>query len=158
VILVSLVLLGGVVGLLVFNTQMQQVSFAATAMEQRAAELNARQQQLQLELDELRDPQRVALQARRLGMVPMSAPAFLRLSDGKVLGNPTPAGPQNAMRLSPLPPRKPESIRARVVRVKPPADDEAAVNATRRVVPRGNDADDTSATPARHRAPTPTGR
>ncbi len=131
VILVSLVLLGGVVGLLVFNTQMQQASFAATAMEQRAAELTAREQQLQLELDALRDPQRVAVQARRLGMVPMSSPAFLRLSDGRVLGNPAPATPANAMRLTALPPRKPASIRAKVVRVRPPADDEAAVNAGR---------------------------
>ncbi len=129
VILVSVILLGGVVGLLVFNTQMQQASFAATAMQQRAAELGARQQQLQLDLDRLRDPQRVALQARRLGMVPMSSPAFLRLSDGTVLGNPTPATQHDAIRLTPLPARKPPSLRAKVVVVRPPADDEAAVNA-----------------------------
>jgi hypothetical protein len=132
VILVSVILLGGVIGLLVFNTQMQQASFAATVMEQRAAELNARQQQLQLELDRLRDPQRVAVQARRLGMVPMPSPAFLRLSDGKVLGRPTPASPDDAIRLTPLPAPKPPSLRAKVVVVKRPADDEAAVNAARR--------------------------
>jgi hypothetical protein len=37
VTLVVLVLLGGVIGLLMFNTSMQQASFAATALEQQAA-------------------------------------------------------------------------------------------------------------------------
>ncbi|MGH3307948.1 MAG: hypothetical protein ACRDOX_09690, partial [Nocardioides sp.] len=36
VMLVSLVLLGGVIGLLLFNTSMQQASFAATALEEQA--------------------------------------------------------------------------------------------------------------------------
>ena len=56
----SLVLLGGVVGLLLFNTSMQQVSFTATSLEARAERLRAEEQRLQMELDELRDPQRVA--------------------------------------------------------------------------------------------------
>ena len=38
VTLVSLLLLGGVVGLLMFNTTMQQNAFAATALEQQASE------------------------------------------------------------------------------------------------------------------------
>ena len=63
-------LLGGVVGLLLFNTSMQQVSFAATALEDQATTLTAQQQALQMELDRLRDPQRVAGAATRLGMVP----------------------------------------------------------------------------------------
>ena len=37
---------------------------------------------------ELRQPQRVAEQAAAIGMVPNPSPAFLRLSDGKVLGDP----------------------------------------------------------------------
>jgi hypothetical protein len=39
VTLVSLLLVGGVAGLLLFNTSMQQASFTATALENRAASL-----------------------------------------------------------------------------------------------------------------------
>lgn len=117
VILVALVLLGGVVGLLLFNTSMQQASFKATAMEGEAARLHAMEQSLQMELDELRDPQRVATLARKEGMVPLVNPAFIKLSDGTVLGNPVPASPLDAQRLDPLPPRKPAELAPKPVEV-----------------------------------------
>ena len=60
VTLVSLVLLGGVVGLLCFNTQMQQASFAATSLETQSNNLAAREQTLHDELQNLRDPQDLA--------------------------------------------------------------------------------------------------
>lgn len=107
VMLVSLVLLGGVIGLLLFNTSMQQASFAATALEEQANTLNAREQTLQMELEVLRNPQRVAEHAQNLGMVPAANPVFLRLSDGKVLGERVPATPANRLRVRPLPPAKP---------------------------------------------------
>ena len=53
--LVSLLLLGGVVGLLLFNTSMQQSSFTATSLEQRATLLSARQEALGMQLESLRD-------------------------------------------------------------------------------------------------------
>jgi hypothetical protein len=128
VVLVSLLLVGGVAGLLCFNTSMQQASFTATAMEDRAASLDAQQQSLNMELDALRDPQRVAVRAKEMGMVPPNAPAFIRLSDGKVLGRPVPASPQNAIRVLPLPTRKPKNLRPTpvVIEVKPSATDGAA--------------------------------
>jgi hypothetical protein len=107
VMLVSLVLLGGVIGLLLFNTSMQQASFAATALEEQANTLTAREQTLQMELEVLRDPQRVAEHAQNLGMVPAANPVFLRLSDGKVLGERVAATPANRLRVRPLPPAKP---------------------------------------------------
>ncbi len=107
VTLVSFMLLAGVVGLLMFNTSMQQAAFAATSMEQQASTLTAREQTLRMELDGLRDPQRVARQAQRMGMVIPATPAFLRLSDGKVLGTPTPATRDGALRLLPKAPPKP---------------------------------------------------
>ena len=102
-ILVFATLVAGVVGLLMFNTQMQQSSFHATALQQKADSLVAQQQSLDMELEELRDPQRLAQQARRLGMVPPLDPAFVRLSDGKTLGSPLPASPDDAVRINPLP-------------------------------------------------------
>jgi hypothetical protein len=110
-ILVAVVLLGGVVLLLMFNTSMQQASFKATALEQRATVLNAKKQLLQQELDNLRDPQRVAEQAASLGMVPLVTPAFLKLSDGSVLGVPQPADGSTRIRLKALPPQMPASFR-----------------------------------------------
>lgn len=115
VTLVSVLLVGGVVGLLLFNTSMQQASFVASAMEERAAVLAGQQESLQMQLDRLRDPQHIAAQAKKLGMVPVGSPAFIRLSDGKVLGKPTAAEPGNALRIAPLPPVKPQSLRPKLV-------------------------------------------
>lgn len=117
-ILVSMVLLGGVVGLLLFNTHMQQVSFRATALEAKADALHAEQQSLRMDLDRLRDPQRVGRRAQRLGMVSMANPAFLRLSDGAVLGDPAPSAATDAQRLTALPPPKPRDFIKRPVTVR----------------------------------------
>jgi hypothetical protein len=123
-VLVSFVLLAGVIGLLVVNTQMQQVSFKPTALEAQAASLRAEKQGLQMELDKLRDPQRVALAAEHLGMVPISHPAFLKLADGSVLGDALPVNPLDRQRITPLPTRAPAGYNPppRVEIVKPPAD------------------------------------
>ena len=123
VVLVSLLLVGGVAGLLCFNTSMQQASFTSTAMEERSAALDAKEQSLVMELDALRDPQRVAVKAQEMGMVPATSPAFIRLSDGKVLGSATPAAADGALRITPLPTRKPKNLRPTpiVIEVKPDA-------------------------------------
>ena len=107
VMLVSFVLLAGVIGLLMFNTSMQQAAFTATTMEHQASTLTAREQALRMELEGLRDPQRVAREAQAMGMVIPATPAFLRLTDGKVLGTPTPATRENPLRLLPEAPKKP---------------------------------------------------
>ncbi len=89
-VLVGLSLLLGVVGLLLFNTSLQQASFATTALEKQAGTLSAREQSLRMDLDEQRNPQRVARRAQALGMVIPSVPTFLTLG-GEVLGQRTPA-------------------------------------------------------------------
>ena len=110
-VLVAVVLLGGVVLLLMFNTSMQQASFKATRLEQQATLLNAKEQQLRMEVDKLRDPQRVSEEAAHLGMVPMVTPAFLKLSDGTVLGVPQPATGDSRFRIRALPPQMPASFK-----------------------------------------------
>ncbi|MEO9324671.1 hypothetical protein ABFT23_14350 [Nocardioides sp. C4-1] len=94
VMLVSLVLLGGVVGLLLFNTSMQQASFTVTERENEAAVLAARQQALETELALLRNPATIAENACRIGMVMPPTAAVIDLATGKVTGTPTaaPAG------------------------------------------------------------------
>ena len=113
-------LAAGVVGLLMFNTNMQQTSFKATALQDRVNVLTAKEQSLDLELDELRDPQHLAVAAKELGMVAPSQPAFIRLADGRVLGNPTPATVGDAVRVNPLPSRKPASLKRKTIIVKVP--------------------------------------
>ena len=115
VMLVSMVLLGGVIGLLLFNTSMQQASFAASALEQQASTLTAREQTLKMELEMLRNPQRVAEQARRLGKVPAPNPAFLDLQSGKVLGQPATATRLNGLRIQPQPPALPAALQRRPI-------------------------------------------
>lgn len=105
--LVSMVLLAGVVGLLLFNTSMQQASFTTTALEQQADRLAARQQTLEMELEQLRDPQRIAGAAQRLGMVQACSPAFLRLGSGHVMGEPCASTAANALQIRPKAPVKP---------------------------------------------------
>jgi hypothetical protein len=121
--LVSIVLLGGVVGLLLFNTSMQQASFASTALEQQATRLAARQQSLEMELERLRDPQRVATAAQKLGMVQACSPAFLQLGTGTVAGEPCAGSAATALRINKRPPVRPAVLdpRAEVVYVDPPA-------------------------------------
>jgi hypothetical protein len=88
VTLVSLILLGGVVGLLMFNTSMQQASFRAAALEQQADDLTAQQEALRVELQALRDPQRIATEAQRMDMVlPSGGPLVIDQGSGKILGD-----------------------------------------------------------------------
>ena len=120
--LVSLLLVGGITGLLLFNTSLQQASFTATALEQRANVLDAKAQALQMQLARLRAPQRLAERAKHLGMVPPSSPAFIRLSDGAVLGKPQPASTIESFRIAPPPPPIPADLRpAPIVVTVPPS-------------------------------------
>lgn len=120
-VLVLALLIVGVVGLLAFNTQMQTASFRATDMQNRADDLSAQEQKLDMELDALRDPQRLARTAKKMGMVAPTSPAFLRLSDGKVIGDPQPAGGDGAMRINPLPDPRPQSLNPTPLVVTVPA-------------------------------------
>jgi cell division protein FtsB len=133
VTLVSLVLVGGIVGLLLFNTSMQQASFAASSLENEAETLAAREQTLRMELDELRDPQRVAEKAQEMGMVIPSAPVFLDLKSGKTSGVRTPATRENAIQLLPPEPVKP------AVLAPPPTIVEVPASTTTEEVPATTD-------------------
>jgi hypothetical protein len=125
VMLVSLILVAGVVGLLLFNTSMQQASFDSTRLEEQAAALSAREEGLQMELEQLRDPQRLAALARRNGMVPARTAAFLDVETGEVSGpKPTRASRADGLRDAPPPRRKPKVLTPApiVVPVQAPAE------------------------------------
>lgn len=121
VTLVLVLLAGGVVGLLMFNTHMQQASFYATSLQARATALSNEKQGLQMDIAALRSPQQLALAAHRLGMVAPPQPAFVRISDGRVLGQPLQATVGDRMRIIPRPASKPASLKppAKIITVRP---------------------------------------
>lgn len=119
-VVVLAMLAAGVVGLLTFNTNMQQASFKATDLQGQVSVLTAKKQSLDMELDRLRDPQRLAVAAKALGMVAPAQPAFIQIGDGRVLGNPTPATSGDAVRINSLPAELPDSVKPKTIFVKPP--------------------------------------
>jgi hypothetical protein len=116
VVLVLFVLGGGLVGLLVLNTSLQQGAFYEASLQDQQNALATKQEDLRLTVAALRDPQRLAREAQSLGMVPNTNPAFIDLSDGSVLGDPQPAtagtGPQLTVPAGHAVPHAPANPRA----------------------------------------------
>lgn len=120
VTLLSLLMLGGVVGLLLFNTSMQQSAFAATELQDRATVLTARQASLSMQLERLRDPQNVARRAQAQGLVLPAAPQFLDLADGTVTGTTDAALAPGTLALDPPPAPLPAELRPPAPTQAPP--------------------------------------
>jgi hypothetical protein len=81
-----LLLLGGFVSVLVLNTAMAKGSFTIRDLQRQSDALTDTQDHLRQALDAVSGPGPLARRAQALGMVPAQSPAFLRLSDGTVLG------------------------------------------------------------------------
>jgi hypothetical protein len=97
VALVVTLLVGGLIGLLLLNTALQRGAYTVTGLRDRAAALDDRLQELQVKVDALSEPQRLARQAQRLGMVADGSPGYIRLSTGAVIGHPVAGRPGNAV-------------------------------------------------------------
>lgn len=91
VVVVLSILAVGLVGLIIMSTVLQAQSFEADRLERRLGTLQTQQQSISRDVDRLQSPANVARRAIGIGMVPNTNPAFLRLSDGNVLGKPQPA-------------------------------------------------------------------
>jgi hypothetical protein len=85
------VVVAGVVGILVLNTEINQNAFRLDALQQQQSKLDRTEAQLTRDLAEKESPTSLAAAARRLGLVPAGSPAFITLPDGKVLTVPRPA-------------------------------------------------------------------
>lgn len=91
---VLVVVLGsGLLGLLLLNTMVAQGSFTLHDLAKQSRDLQQREQVLAGQVQALQAPDQLATAATKLGMVPGGPPAFLRLSDGRVLGRPAPGQP-----------------------------------------------------------------
>jgi cell division protein FtsB len=98
VVVVLTVLGSGLVGLILMSTVLQAQSFQAARLDRQATALETRQQAIAREVERLQSPANVASRAIAIGMVPNANPAFLRLSDGRILGKPVPAEPGSNIR------------------------------------------------------------
>jgi hypothetical protein len=84
-------LVTGLFGLLFLNTVLGKNSFHLHELRVEAVQLADTEQALVREVESLRAPGTLARKATELGMVQAGPPAFLRLSDGAVLGATDPA-------------------------------------------------------------------
>jgi hypothetical protein len=79
-------LLGGFVAVLMLNTAMAKGSYTMRDLQRQSDTLTDQQDSMRQTIDAVSGPGPLAQRARKLGMVPAETAAFLRLSDGKVLG------------------------------------------------------------------------
>lgn len=89
--LVLALVVGGVLGILVLNTKINENAFRLHDLREQQAVLDQRQSELEQRLADYESPNNLAAAACKLGLVPAGAPAFLRLPDGRVIGVPQPA-------------------------------------------------------------------
>ncbi|MEO3938630.1 hypothetical protein V3N99_18015 [Dermatophilaceae bacterium Soc4.6] len=86
-------MVAGLVTLLLLNTSLAQGAFDLSDLTKSSGTLTDTQQQLTASIDEQRSPRSLAAAAQQLGLVPAQSMAFLRLSDGKIIGSAEPASP-----------------------------------------------------------------
>lgn len=90
--LLSVVLLAvGLLALLLLNISLSRGSYELSDSQREQRRLAETRQALQEEIEAAGAPQRLAAEARELGMVPAPRTAFVRLPDGRVLGKPAEA-------------------------------------------------------------------
>jgi hypothetical protein len=89
--LILVLVVGGVLGILVLNTKINENAFRLHDLRQRQTTLDQRQSELEQQLADHESPNNLAAAACKLGLVPAGAPAFIRLPDGQVIGVPRPA-------------------------------------------------------------------
>lgn len=86
-----MLLVGGLISLLIVNTSLAQGSFRMHDLRATSAGLSEQAQALREDIALRESPQQLSVAASALGMVPSGSVAFLRLSDGVVLGVAKPA-------------------------------------------------------------------
>ncbi len=78
----------GLLLLLLVNNLSAKASFEKHQLQNQVSQLTAKEQQLQRSVSYHESPGQLIIKARKMGMVPAATPAFLRLSDHKILGVP----------------------------------------------------------------------
>ena len=90
-IICATLLAAGLIGLLLLNTTLAQGSFTLHDLRTTSDALTDTEGTLNQSLEVLESPANLAVSATKMGMVPSPSTAFLRLSDGAIIGVATPA-------------------------------------------------------------------
>lgn len=97
VALILVLVVGGMLGILVVNSKVNENAFRLERLQQQQSTLDIQQQELQQKIDDAEVPGNLAARARKLGLVDSGPPAFIQLPDGQVIGVPQPAGGEPAI-------------------------------------------------------------
>jgi outer membrane murein-binding lipoprotein Lpp len=97
VVMIVVLVMAGVVGILALNQKINENAFKLDNLRAEQAKLDRQEQDLNQQIAEKEAPGNLAAQARKLGLVPAGAPAFIRLPDGRVVGVPQPANGKPAI-------------------------------------------------------------
>ena len=85
-VICAILLATGLIGVLLLNTALAQGSFTLHDLRTTSEQLTDAQGALSQSLDASKSPANLAKKAAGMGLVPAQSAAFLRLSDGKVIG------------------------------------------------------------------------
>lgn len=86
---------------LLMSVALSHGAYEVSSLRSQITQLGYQKESLSEELETLSSPQYVASAAQDMGMVINSTPAYLRLSDGAVLGQPGEAGAASSIPLGP---------------------------------------------------------
>ena len=111
----------GLVALLMLNTALAQGSFQATRLQAQSSVLTDTQEQLSQTLDDLRSPRTLAARVQGMGMVPAKSMAFIKLSDGSVIGVAAPAKAEQRLNVVTTPAAPPQAPAASTAPAAPAA-------------------------------------
>lgn len=103
VVLCVVLLVGGLLSLLLLNTNRAQESFAIEKLQAKSAALTDEQQQLAGDIDAQSAPQQLALRAQQMGLEPASTVRYVRKADGTVLGVAKRSGEDSTITVGTLP-------------------------------------------------------
>ena len=92
--MIVVLVIAGVVGILALNQKINENAFKLDKLRAEQAKLDRQEQNLDEQIAERESPGNLAAAARKLGLVPAGAPAFIRLPDGRIIGVPQPADGQ----------------------------------------------------------------
>ena len=103
-ILCTLILAATLGALLFMNIQMSDASYEITRLQGQSQRLTEERQALTETNERLGTPQELERQAREIGMVPVSDPAYIDLDTGEIIGETSPAAQtEGTAELAPVP-------------------------------------------------------
>jgi len=112
----------GLVSLLMMNTALASGIYQLKDLRSESGTLTDQQEQLTQVVDDLRSPRNLADRAQQMGMVPAKSMAFVRLSDGAVIGEAQPAAAEQRLNVvtTAVPPPAPPPAPANPAATAPP--------------------------------------